>query len=197
FAAEVSCVVARGEDGECSAFPICLNRHERHILDSTVSPAPVGPIVSLEARNLALGIAGALRTVGVLTVEFFLTAEGSLIVNELAPRPHNSGHLTIEAGSCSQFDQQARALAGLPLGRSDLVCPAAMVNLLGDLWHEGEPNWESALAEDAGVHLHLYGKKSPMAGRKMGHLTVLDRDPETALARAMAARSRLTARRDG
>lgn len=191
FSAEVSCVVARGADGECSAFPICLNRHERHILDSTVSPAPIGPIVSQEARCLALGIAEALGTEGVLTVEFFLTAEGSLLVNELAPRPHNSGHLTIEAGICSQFDQQARALAGLPLGRSDLVSPAAMVNLLGDLWNLGEPDWEAALGADSGVHLHLYGKKSAKPGRKMGHLTVLDPDPEAALSRALAARRRL------
>jgi 5-(carboxyamino)imidazole ribonucleotide synthase len=195
FAAEVSCVASRGADGECSAFPICLNRHERHILDSTICPAPVGPVVSQEARNLAIGIAEALGTVGVLTVEFFLTAEGSLLVNELAPRPHNSGHLTIEAGHCSQFDQQVRALAGLPLGRSDLVSPTAMVNLLGDLWNEGEPEWESALAADSGVHLHLYGKKSAKPGRKMGHLTVLDRDPESALARAIEARRRLTAGR--
>lgn len=195
FSEEVSCVAVRGADGECSAFPICLNRHERHILDSTVSPAPVGPVVTQEARGLALGIAEALGTVGVLTVEFFLTAEGSLLVNELAPRPHNSGHLTIEAGHCSQFDQQVRALAGLPLGRSDLVSPAAMVNLLGDLWDGGEPDWESALEADAGVHLHLYGKKSAKPGRKMGHLTVLDRDPESALARALQARRRLTAGR--
>src|SRR5262249_42752339 len=140
---------------------------------------------------LALDVARALGTIGVLTVEFFLTAEGRLLVNELAPRPHNSGHLTIEAGACSQYEQQVRALCGLPLGGSDLIGPAAMVNLLGDLWAEGEPLWEAALAADPGVRLHLYGKRTAAPGRKMGHLTVLDPDPEAALARALAARHAL------
>ena len=191
FAAEVSVVVARGRDGEAVTYPVGLNRHERHILDSTLMPAPVGPIVGLEARTLALAVAQALGTVGVLTVEFFLTAEGRLLVNELAPRPHNSGHLTIEAAVSSQFEQQVRALCGLPLGRADLVAPAAMVNLLGDLWARGEPNWEAALRTDPGVKLHLYGKRTPSRGRKMGHLTVLDPDPETALERALTARRAL------
>jgi 5-(carboxyamino)imidazole ribonucleotide synthase len=195
FAAEVSVVVARGRDGEAVTYPVGLNRHERHILDSTLMPAPVGPIVGLEARTLALAVAQALGTVGVLTVEFFLTAEGRLLANELAPRPHNSGHLTIEAAVSSQFEQQVRALCGLPLGRADLVAPAAMVNLLGDLWARGEPDWEAALRADPGVKLHLYGKRTPSRGRKMGHLTVLDPDPETALARALAARAALVGRR--
>ena len=138
-------------------------------------------------------IAQALGTVGVLTVEFFLTANGGLLVNEIAPRPHNSGHLTIEATIASQFEQQVRALCGLPLAPSDQVMPAAMVNLLGDLWSSsgGEPHWEAALALDAGVSLHLYGKQSAVPGRKMGHLTVLDRDPEVALHRALSARKAL------
>lgn len=194
FAAEVSVVVARGADGQAVSYPVGLNRHERHILDSTLMPAPVGPAVSNDARSIALAIAQALGTVGVLTVEFFLTADGSLIVNELAPRPHNSGHLTIEAAVASQFEQQVRALCGLPLGGSNLVSPAAMVNLLGDLWSDGEPDWASALASDPGVKLHLYGKRTAAPGRKMGHLTVLDADPETALARAVAARRALTGR---
>jgi 5-(carboxyamino)imidazole ribonucleotide synthase len=191
FAAEISVVVARGHDGQAVAYPAGLNHHERHILDTTVMPAPVGPIVSLEARTLALAVAQALGTVGVLTVEFFLTAAGGLLVNEIAPRPHNSGHLTIEAGFSNQFEQQVRALCGLPLGRSDLVMPAAMVNLLGDLWAKGEPRWNAALRLDPGVKLHLYGKRTPAVGRKMGHLTVLDPDPEIALARALAARRAL------
>jgi 5-(carboxyamino)imidazole ribonucleotide synthase len=191
FAAELSVVVARGHDGSAVAYPVGLNQHERHILDSTVMPAPVGPIVTLEARSIALAVAQALGTVGVLTVEFFLSAEGHLLVNEIAPRPHNSGHLTIEAGVTSQFEQQVRALCGLPLGTSDLVMPAAMVNLLGDLWELGEPRWDAALRLDPGVKLHLYGKRTPAAGRKMGHLTVLDPDPEIALARALAARRAL------
>lgn len=197
FVSEVSVIVARGEDGTATAYPVGLNRHERHILDSTVMPAPVGPIVTLEARTLALSVAQALGTVGVLTVEFFVTAEGTLLVNEIAPRPHNSGHLTIEGAATSQFEQQVRTLAGLPLGSSDLTMSAAMVNLLGDLWAGGEPRWHAALAADPGVKLHLYGKRTPAAGRKMGHLTVLDPDPQNALIRAQAARSILTSRTDG
>lgn len=188
FEAEVSVVVARGVDGQAVTYPVGLNRHERHILDSTLMPAPVGPAVATEARSLALGLAQALGTVGVLTVEFFLTTAGDLIVNEIAPRPHNSGHLTIEGALTSQFEQQVRALCGLPLGATDLVRPAAMVNLLGDLWSQGEPDWEAALVRDPGVKLHLYGKQTPSPGRKMGHLTVLDPDPEMALLRAQSAR---------
>jgi 5-(carboxyamino)imidazole ribonucleotide synthase len=195
FAAEVSVVVARGADGRAVTYPVGLNRHHRHILDSTVMPAPVGPAVSQEARELALAVAQALGTVGVLTVEFFVTGEGDLLINELAPRPHNSGHLTIEAAVCSQFEQQVRALCGLPLGSSSLVTPAAMVNLLGDLWAQGEPDWDAALRHDPGVKLHLYGKRTASPGRKMGHLTVLDPDPEAALGRALAAREALTAGR--
>jgi 5-(carboxyamino)imidazole ribonucleotide synthase len=193
FAAEVSVVVARGRDGRAVCYPVGLNRHDRHILDSTMMPAPVGPIVSQEARDLALGVAQALDTVGVLCVEFFLTGEGRLLVNEIAPRPHNSGHLSIEAAPASQFEQQVRALCGLPLGGTDLVMPAAMVNLLGDLWAQagGQPRWDAALRADPGVSLHLYGKRTPAHGRKMGHLTVLDPDPESALLRALAARHRV------
>jgi 5-(carboxyamino)imidazole ribonucleotide synthase len=193
FAAELSVVVARGVDGGAACYPVALNRHERHILDTTLMPAPVGPIVTREARGLALTVAQALETVGVLTVEFFLTAGGQLMVNEIAPRPHNSGHLTIEAAVASQFEQQVRALCGLALGPTELVMPAAMVNLLGDLWAPAgrEPRWDAALAVDPGVMLHLYGKRTPAAGRKMGHLTVLDPDPEAALYRALAARQAL------
>jgi 5-(carboxyamino)imidazole ribonucleotide synthase len=195
FAAEVSVVVARSRDGSAVAYPVAQNEHRRHILDSTVMPAPVGPCLTLEARCLALSVAQALGTIGVLTVEYFLTGEGRLLINELAPRPHNSGHVTIEAALCSQFEQQVRALCGLPLGGSDLIMPAAMVNLLGDLWSRGEPLWDRALGLDPGVRLHLYGKTAPAPGRKMGHLTVLDPDPATALARAKAARQALL--RDG
>jgi 5-(carboxyamino)imidazole ribonucleotide synthase len=193
FAAEVSVVVARSQDGAAVCYPVARNRHQRHILDDTMMPAPVGPIVAQEARALALTTAQALRTVGVLTVEFFLTAAGLLLINEIAPRPHNSGHLTIEAAVTSQFEQQVRTLCGLPLGCTKLVMPAAMVNLLGDLWSQagGQPCWEAALRADPGVSLHLYGKRAPAPGRKMGHLTVLDPDPQTALARALAARRAL------
>jgi 5-(carboxyamino)imidazole ribonucleotide synthase len=199
FAAEVSVVVARGGDGRAVCYPVALNRHERHILDTTIMPAPVGPVVAQEARGLALAVAQSLLTIGVLTVEFFLTAGGNLLVNEIAPRPHNSGHLTIDAAVASQFEQQVRALCGLPLGSTDLVMPAAMVNLLGDLWSlaGGEPHWDVALESDPGVLLHLYGKRTPAPGRKMGHLTVLDSDPETALDRALAARHALISGQHG
>ena len=192
FASEVSVVVARGADGAAACFPVALNHHVRHILDSTSMPAPVGPIVACEARDLALSVAQALGTVGVLTVEFFLTAAGRLVINEIAPRPHNSGHLTIEAAVTGQFEQQVRALCGLPLGGTDLVSPAAMANLLGDLWRDGEPDWDRMGRLDPGVKLHLYGKRTPAPGRKMGHLTVLDPDRDVALARVLAARRALT-----
>lgn len=192
FAAELSVVVARGSDGEATAYPPAWNRHERHILDSTVMPAPFGPVVAREAGAIALEVAAALEAVGVLTVEFFLTASGTLLVNEIAPRPHNSGHLTIEAAVCDQFEQQVRALCGLPLGLAELRSPAAMVNLLGDLWRDGEPNWLAALRAEPAAHWHLYGKKTARPGRKMGHLTVLDADPHQALERASAARGALT-----
>jgi 5-(carboxyamino)imidazole ribonucleotide synthase len=188
FTREVSVIVARGRDGRSVTYPVFENRHARHILDATVCPAPIGPAASQQARELAEAVSQALGTVGLLTVEFFVDEAGDLLINELAPRPHNSGHLTIEAAITSQFEQQVRALAGLPLGVADLVCPAAMVNLLGDLWQGGEPRWEAPWQVDPGVKLHLYGKRTPAPGRKMGHLTVLDRDPQTALDRALAAR---------
>jgi 5-(carboxyamino)imidazole ribonucleotide synthase len=192
FAAEVSVIVARGDDGAARTYAPSWNRHRRHILDTAVAPAPLGPIVAHELRELALRAAAALRTVGLLTVEFFLTAEGRAMINELAPRPHNSGHLSLEAAVTSQFEQQVRTVAGLPLGDPSLLSAAAMVNLLGELWSGGEPDWPSALASDPGIKLHLYGKRDAEPGRKMGHLTVLDADPGTALARALAARRRLT-----
>ncbi|WP_152051881.1 5-(carboxyamino)imidazole ribonucleotide synthase [Tautonia marina] len=188
FTAEISVLVARGRDGQMETFPVGMNRHERHILDSTLMPAPVGPIVSQEARDLARTIAEAMGYVGVLCVECFLAREGTLRVNEIAPRPHNSGHLTIEAATTSQFEQQVRALCGLPIGPTTLRSPAAMVNLLGDLWSGGPPDWSNALRTDPAASLHLYGKGAAPMGRKMGHLTILDPDPETALARALAAR---------
>ncbi len=191
FAAELSVVVARGADGRAVAYPPAWNEHDRHILDATVMPAPIGPVVTAEARKLALGVAEGLDAVGVICVEFFLTTEGGLLVNEIAPRPHNSGHLTIEAAATSQFEQQVRALCGLPLGPAELLRPAAMVNLLGDLWSHGEPGWERALAADPGLKLHLYGKRSAAPGRKMGHLTAIDDDPETAMARARRGRALL------
>ena len=199
FAAEVSVVVARGGDGRAVCYPVALNRHERHILDATLMPAPVGPIVAQEARRPGPGRrpgAGHRRRPDRRVLSERRRPPAG---QRDRPAPHNSGHLTIEAAVVSQFEQQVRALCGLPLGPTDLVMPAAMVNLLGDLWPlaGGEPHWDAALGLDPGVLLHLYGKRTPAAGRKMGHLTVLDPDPETALHRALAARHALVAGQRG
>jgi 5-(carboxyamino)imidazole ribonucleotide synthase len=135
-------------------------------------------------------IAEKLELVGLLAVEMFLKANGELLVNELAPRPHNSGHWTIEACATSQFEQQLRAVCRLPLGSTDVLRPAAMANLLGDVWQGGEPKWSAALAIE-GVHLHLYGKREPRLRRKMGHLTAFGADADEAIARVTAARAAL------
>jgi 5-(carboxyamino)imidazole ribonucleotide synthase len=147
----------------------------------------VPPDAAKEAVEIARGVLAALNVVGVLCVEFFLTAGGKLLINELAPRPHNSGHWTIEGCPTSQFEQQLRAVCGLPLGDTTLRRPAAMSNLLGNLWQNGEPDWPAALALPD-VHLHLYGKRGPRPGRKMGHITALAATPEEAARRARAAR---------
>ncbi|HKG12710.1 MAG TPA: ATP-grasp domain-containing protein, partial [Pyrinomonadaceae bacterium] len=149
------------------------------------------PDVAREARAIARGIADALALEGILAVEMFLLRDGRLLVNELAPRPHNSGHLTFDACVTSQFEQQLRAVCCLPLGSTELMRPAAMANLLGDLWNAGEPDWREAL-KFTDVKLHLYGKTEPRAGRKMGHLTALAPTPEEAARKARAARSALT-----
>ena len=190
FAAEISCIVARGVDGVTVPFPVFWNQHSHHILDITVAPAPVGPVATSEAQRIATQVAEHLNVIGLLTVEMFLTTEGEVLINELAPRPHNSGHLTIEAASTSQFEQQVRALCGLPLGSGRLREPAAMANLLGELWSHGEPDWRNCLAGDPEVALHLYGKE-PRPARKMGHLTVTDSDPVSAQTRVVSARKRL------
>ena len=153
----------------CSIAPSC-NHHVAGILDVSFSPAPFGPQVAKDAIAITRGILEQLDVTGVLCVEFFLTRDGTLLVNELAPRPHNSGHLTIDACVTSQFEQQLRSVCGLPLGSTEMPRPAAMANLLGDVWAGGEPQWEAALALPE-VKLHLYGKSEPRPGRKMGHLT--------------------------
>ena len=188
FDCEVSVVVARGTDGAVADHGVMENVHVDGILDTTVTPARLPPEVAGEARRLAARLAAHLDVVGVLCVEMFVVGT-DLVVNEMAPRPHNSGHCTIEAAPASQFEQQLRAVCGLPLG--DGACrPAAMVQLLGGLWAGGEPAWERALA-DPGVHLHLYGKRSARSERKMGHITCVDSTPELALKRAIEARDRL------
>ena len=170
--AEVSVIAARGLDGRTVEYVPFENRHANHILDVTTAPAAVPAGVAAQAVAIARGILEALDYVGVLCVEFFVTTDDELMVNELAPRPHNSGHLTFDAAVTSQFEQQVRAVCGLPLGDPSLLRPAAMANLLGDLWEEGEPDWAAAL-KHPGVKLHLYGKAAPRPGRKMGHLTAL------------------------
>ncbi|MET0144275.1 MAG: 5-(carboxyamino)imidazole ribonucleotide synthase [Ilumatobacteraceae bacterium] len=169
---EISVLVARTVDGRTVVYPIAENHHVAGILDLTVVPARVSPGLAAEAGVLAVSIARQLQYVGVLAVEMFVS-EGRLLVNELAPRPHNSGHWTLDAAVTDQFAQQVRAICGLALGSPDLTTGSvAMVNLLGDLWSGGEPGWSSALG-DPDARLHLYGKAAARRGRKMGHLTVL------------------------
>jgi len=190
FEAELSVVAARGVDGEQVDFGLIENRHADHILDVSIADMPVGQAQADEARQIAATVMESLDVCGVLCVELFLTRDGRLLVNELAPRPHNSGHLTIEACPSSQFDQQLRAVCGLPLGDTTRKAPVAMANLLGDLWEGGEPDWAAALFDPA-VNLHLYGKVAARPGRKMGHLTAFGADRDGAMRRVMAARSAL------
>ena len=190
FVMEISAVVARGGDGQSVCYPVCENLHRNHILDTTVVPARVAPEVAVRAAELAWAMAERLDLVGVLTVEMFVLQDGKLLVNELAPRPHNSGHFSIDACVTSQFEQQVRAVCGLPLGSPELLRPCAMANLLGDLWVDGEPDWAAAAAS-GDVKIHLYGKTEPRAGRKMGHLTAFGSSPDEALARVLAAREAL------
>jgi 5-(carboxyamino)imidazole ribonucleotide synthase len=190
FSHELSVVAARGLDGAFAHFGATENTHENHILDLSASPARVPGAVAAEAVSIAHAIMEQLEYVGVLCVEFFLTRDGQLLVNEIAPRPHNSGHLTFDACLTSQFEQQVRAVCGLPLGSTAQMRPAAMVNLLGDLWMDGEPDWSSALAIPE-VKLHLYGKPGPRVGRKMGHLTALADTVDEAVEKAVMARDLL------
>ncbi len=190
FEAELSVVGVRGADGECLFFAPSCNHHVAGILDVSFAPAPFGPGVEKEAIAITRGILEQLNVTGVLCVEFFMTRDGRLLVNELAPRPHNSGHLTIDACITSQFEQQLRSVCGLPLGNTQMLRPAAMANLLGDIWNGGEPRWEQALALRE-VKLHLYGKSEARAGRKMGHLTATADTASQAEVEVREARSHL------
>ena len=175
-----------------AAFPVGENRHRDGILETTVVPARIAGATLDEAGELACRVAAALDYVGVLAVELFVANGGRLYVNELAPRPHNSGHYTLDACSVDQFEQQLRALCGLPLAEPRLLTPVAMINLLGDLWSGGTPRWAEALRRP-GVKLHLYGKAEPRPGRKMGHLNCLADSPDRALALAHEARNAMVA----
>jgi 5-(carboxyamino)imidazole ribonucleotide synthase len=190
FALEISVVAARGADGAFATYGAIENHHVDHILDVSIAPARVAETVAAEAVELTRAVAEKLDVVGVLCVEFFVDDSGRVLINEIAPRPHNSGHLTIDASRTSQFEQQVRALCGLPLGSVAAHRPAAMANLLGNLWAEGIPDWPTALAYP-GVSLHLYGKREARAGRKMGHLTALADSAEEAVATVLAAREAL------
>ena len=186
---EVSVVLARGADGHVAAFPVAENRHARGILDVSVAPARIPAPLAAEAIALARRLATELDYVGVLAVEMFVVG-GRLLLNEIAPRPHNSGHYTIDACRTSQFEQQVRVLCSLPLGDPSQHTPAVMVNLLGDIWRDGEPRWKDVL-KHAGAHLHLYGKREARPGRKMGHVTVCEPELDRAVAIALEIRRAL------
>jgi 5-(carboxyamino)imidazole ribonucleotide synthase len=191
---ELSVVVARARQGEAVTFPIAENAHANGILDTSIVPGRVSPAIADQARRAAIRIADGLDYLGVLCVEFFLVAGDVLLVNEIAPRPHNSGHYTIDACITSQFEQQVRILAGLPLGDTTQHTPAVMMNLLGDVWrghdHDGEPDWTRVLVHPR-AKLHLYGKTEARAGRKMGHVTCLDDTLDGALVTAARIRADL------
>ncbi|BDI32883.1 N5-carboxyaminoimidazole ribonucleotide synthase [Capsulimonas corticalis] len=192
FERELSLVGARGVDGEFAHFGLVENTHAKHILDVTLAPATVPEAVLREAEEIARTIFQELEVVGVLCVEFFLGRNGNLLVNEIAPRTHNSGHWTIDGCVTSQFEQQLRAVCGLPLGSTEMLRPgAAMANLLGDVWPEsGSPNWAASCAIP-GVKLHLYGKAEARPGRKMGHLNAAAETPEAAAELVRRARAAL------
>jgi 5-(carboxyamino)imidazole ribonucleotide synthase len=192
FDREASVVAARGLDGRFAHYGVIENIHRNHILDVSIAPAPLSAELTTEAIEIARCVLEKLEVVGVFCVEFFLTRDSHWLINELAPRPHNSGHLTIEACVTSQFEQQVRAVCGLPLGATEYVRPAAMANLLGDLWlaSHGEPDWAAACTIPD-VKLHLYGKSRPRPGRKMGHLTALGHTVEEARQKILTARDAL------
>jgi 5-(carboxyamino)imidazole ribonucleotide synthase len=190
FSTEVSVIVARALDGSMADFGVIENHHSEGILDRSVAPARVTTSVARQSLQIARQIAESIGLVGVLCVEVFVNTDDRVLVNEIAPRPHNSGHLTIEAAATSQFEQQVRTVCGLTLGRTTMGKSAAMANLLGDLWQAGEPDWQAALRVP-GVKLHLYGKREARPGRKMGHLTALADHVDMAEAMVLEARTAL------
>lgn len=188
FDREISVVAARAVDGAFTHFGAVENHHANGILDISIAPARVAPVVAERAVEMTRAVLEKLEAVGVLCVEFFVCRNGELLINELAPRPHNSGHFTFDANLTSQFEQQLRAVCGLPLGSVEQFAPAAMANLLGEFWAKAEPDWVAA-ARMPNVKLHLYGKVEPRPGRKMGHITALASTVEQALDDVKIARS--------
>lgn len=187
---EISVILARSIDGRTAVYPVGENRHRNGILDTTIVPAAIGDSVRDAATGMVERMADAMDYCGVLAVEFFCTRQGELLINEIATRPHNSGHYTVDACDTSQFEQQVRVMCGLPPGNAQLHSPVVMSNLLGDIWANGEPSWEAILAEPK-AHLHLYGKIEARAGRKMGHFNCLAESTAAALAIAAGIRSTL------
>lgn len=187
---EISVVVARGGDGKVAMFPVSENQHVNGILDVSIVPARISPLLAGKAQALAGQVAKSLNYQGVLCVEFFVLHDDTLLINEIAPRPHNSGHYSIDACVTSQFEQQVRTLCDLPLGSTALLSPAVMINLLGDVWRNGDPDWNIVLQHPS-AKLHLYGKAEARPGRKMGHFTVLSGDIETALSEALRIKQQL------
>jgi 5-(carboxyamino)imidazole ribonucleotide synthase len=192
LAREVSVLLARGVDGETLTYPVGENTHVNGILDTTLVPADIGQDLATRATDMAVRLAEALQYCGVLAVEFFVTRSGGLLINEMAPRPHNSGHYTLDAALTSQFEQQVRTLCGLPPGSTRLLSPVVMVNILGDLWHDRAPPWERLLRHP-GAKLHLYGKHEARVGRKMGHYNCLADSAARAMQLATAIRRELDA----
>ena len=191
FEAEVSMIAARNARGDIQCFPLFENDHENHILFVTRCPAsPQFRGMELEAREICEGIASKFDVVGLFCVEFFVAKDGRLLINEIAPRPHNSGHVTMDAFQVTQFDQHVRAVCNLPLLEPEQIRPAAMVNLLGDVWAKGEPDWRQVL-QHADAHLHLYGKAQAREGRKMGHINTLADDSTAAADLAKGLRQEL------
>ena len=193
LACEISVVLARCSDGQQAVYPIGENRHVNGILDTTMVPADIDTASRDDAVRMAGQLADAMNYCGVLAVEFFITRQGELLINEMATRPHNSGHFTVDACVTSQFEQQLRTLCGLPPGDTRLLSPVVMLNLLGDLWDGGQPDWQAVFSEP-GAHLHLYGKRHARPGRKMGHINTLAASADSALDISESLRSRLTHR---
>ncbi|MBD3609189.1 MAG: ATP-grasp domain-containing protein [Gammaproteobacteria bacterium] len=195
LAREVSVVMGRNELGEASCYPVAENQHINGILDTTIVPARISDELAEKALQMALKVADRLEYVGTMAVEMFVTEENELLVNEIAPRPHNSGHFTLDATVTCQFEQQVRMLCGLHAGDTRLLSPVVMINLLGDIWENqaaknGQPDWDTLLSQPA-IKLHLYGKQHARIGRKMGHFNVLMPDLKEALETAISIKKSL------